>query len=81
MRYGGDEFVVFGKVTDEEEQNDQIKNIRESIERQNETQKFEFPLSASMGAAVYQASEISNLNVIIEQADHKMYEEKKKNKR
>lgn len=81
MRYGGDEFVVFGKVTDEEEQNDQIKNIRESIERQNGTQKFEFPLSASMGAAVYQASEISNLNVIIEQADHKMYEEKKKNKR
>ncbi len=81
MRYGGDEFVVFGKVTDEAEQKDQIKDIRESIERRNKTQKLEFPLSASIGAAVYQASEISDLNVIIEQADHRMYEEKKKNRR
>lgn len=78
MRYGGDKFVVFGRITDEEEQNLQIKNIRESIERRNETQKLEFPLSASIGVTVYQASEILNLDVIIEQADHKMYEEKRK---
>lgn len=78
MRYGGDEFVLFGRIADGDGMEEQIRSIRESIKRRNTLQNYEFPLSASIGCAVYQASEIQDLNVIIEQADHKMYEEKRK---
>lgn len=79
MRYGGDEFVVFGKCTKASETNDFIEKINENMQRENE-RNTDFHISCSMGCSVHEADKILNLNGIIEEADKAMYEQKKAKK-
>lgn len=82
MRYGGDEFVLFGGFKDNEEYKvDRVlESIREDFKEVNNSGKHPFTLSASMGVSKWKAREVKSLDEIIEQADQKMYEEKRQKK-
>lgn len=80
MRYGGDEFVVFSGCDTEEEAYQQVKDIQEQIRQRNESEQHDFRLAASMGVSVYDSLKIKDLSVLIEEADKKMYLEKKRRK-
>ncbi len=80
MRYGGDEFVVFGECKDESEPEQFIGKVHEEIEKVNRDNK-DFVLSCSMGFSIHEANRIYDLNGLIEEADKKMYEEKKAKKK
>ena len=77
MRYGGDEFVIFGSYEDEMEIQYLIDSIHASIERRNFSRKYSFTLSTSIGISKYRAQEVTELSDLIEIADMKMYEQKK----
>jgi len=83
MRYGGDEFVLFGGYKDGEDYKvDRVlASIREDFKEVNESGKHPFKLSASMGVSKWKAREITSLDDVIEQADKLMYEEKREKKR
>ncbi len=82
MRFGGDEFIVLGleNVADgrhlEFEQNSRI--ISGEV---NESQKREYPVSASIGSYTIDDVEHTNLQIVIERADMEMYLRKKKKKK
>lgn len=78
MRYGGDEFVIFGKAESQAAVEKQIADVREVFRQINESGQYSYSIEASMGFFVYGAEEITQLSDLIEQADCKMYEEKKK---
>ena len=78
MRYGGDEFVVFGKCDDEDEIHAWIGKIEADMK------KYSFgegkALEASIGLSFAPAGEIENLQDLTSQADEKMYELKHRRK-
>ena len=78
MRYGGDEFVVFGAYEDEEEIEFLIQSIQNSMDRRNESGRFEFTLAASIGVSKYNATDVNELSELIDIADSMMYEQKRK---
>ncbi len=83
MRYGGDEFVLFGGFADGEEYKLQriLDSIQEDIAEVNASGKYQFTISSSVGASYYKAREVESLDALIEQADQKMYEDKREKKR
>ena len=82
MRYGGDEFVIFGGFAAGEHQKvEQVaESIREDIREVNASGKYKFTVSVSMGGSGWKAREVDDLGKLIEQADKQMYEEKRKKK-
>lgn len=80
MRYGGDEFVIFGRTDSREDTEKQIEGIQKSFCRINESGGRDYSVEVSIGFSVYAAEEIEELSDLIEQADGKMYAEKKKRK-
>lgn len=82
MRYGGDEFVLFGGFADKENgMLDRIlESIQEDIKEVNNARKYPFTVSVSVGASHWRAKEIDSLDALIEQADKEMYEEKRRKK-
>ena len=80
MRYGGDEFVIFGECENEEKTNQITNIISQEIDKANELET-DFSLSCSMGVSIHDALEISDLNSLIEEADKMMYESKKRKKK
>lgn len=82
MRYGGDEFVIFGGFP--QGGRDIVDNladaIRADIARVNAARRYPFKLSVSMGGSGWKARDIDSLDVLIEQADKKMYQEKRAKK-
>lgn len=77
MRYGGDEFVVFGSYEDDSEIEYLISAIHDSIERRNASGKNSFVLSTSIGVSKYRAKDVKELSDLIETADASMYEQKR----
>lgn len=80
MRYGGDEFVLFGSFVHPDEVKSLVKDIRNSINMLNNSSRYEFKLSTSIGGSAYKASEITDLSVLIDLADQNMYQEKRRKK-
>lgn len=80
MRYGGDEFVLFGGTKGEQSIAEQATNVQNAIEERNRNKNYSFQLGASIGSTLYQAGDISDLNDIIELADKRMYAEKRAKK-
>lgn len=78
MRYGGDEFVVFGKCKEKENEKTLVTELQELMDRRNKQSKNSFKISASIGISIYEASEVESLADMIELADERMYEEKRK---
>lgn len=83
MRYGGDEFVLFGGYKDGEEYKVDrvVESIHDDFREVNESGKHPFTLSASLGVSKWKARDITSLDAVIEQADKLMYEEKREKKR
>ena len=81
MRYGGDEFVVFGSYEEEIEIECLLNGIQASIERRNTSGNFPFKLSTSIGVTKYKAVDVGELSDVIELADIKMYEQKRKKRK
>ena len=77
MRYGGDEFVVFGSCTNAKRMQMIVSKIKNTMEKENQNEKRIYQLSASIGCSVHASDEIDDLNQLIESADKRMYEEKK----
>lgn len=78
MRYGGDEFVIFGSYEEDAELESLLEGIGHSMDKRNATGKNSFVLSASMGLSKYNAKDVNELSELIDIADAKMYEEKRK---
>lgn len=78
MRYGGDEFVVFGSYEDEMEIEYLLEAIQASIDRRNAAGKHPFKLSTSIGITKYQAVDVKELSDAIDDADSRMYQQKRK---
>ena len=80
MRYGGDEFVLFGQCHSQNDTINITKIIDQEINRINEEKEI-FELSYSVGISILDAVEIDDLNSVMEEADKKMYESKKSKRR
>ena len=78
MRYGGDEFVVFGSYEEEMEIEYLLAGIQASIDRRNALGKYPFQLATSIGVSKYHAVEVKELSEVIDLADANMYEQKRK---
>jgi diguanylate cyclase (GGDEF)-like protein len=76
MRYGGDEFVACGECKDADETEQLVHLLRENIKAENQKEKG-YEVACSVGYSVYPAREIENLDHLFEEADKKMYQEKK----
>lgn len=77
MRYGGDEFVIFGSCAGEGMLERLVAALREGMQRRNRRSKTSCELKASIGVSRYHAREIESLDSLIGQADREMYEEKR----
>ncbi len=81
LRFGGDEFVVFGVSTTEEEVKAKIRRIQEEIRKFNEQGKYSpYILGVSMGYTMIKANTRKTLFSYIETADQKMYKVKREKK-
>ena len=81
MRYGGDEFVVFGVCDTEEDVRKLEEKIDIEIGKRNQRKNRTYQLSVSIGHSIHDYYEMEDMNGLIEQADKEMYEEKRKKKK
>jgi len=81
MRYGGDEFVMFGKCLEGETEESILTELRANMLARNENSNYPFSLSASLGISIYEAKEVDKLEKLVELADQKMYEEKRRKRK
>ncbi len=77
MRYGGDEFVVFGKGLSAEDVEDSIGRIRRAMKQLNENSTNPYTLDASIGYHMVPYDNDKPLSALIEIADQEMYKEKR----
>ena len=77
MRYGGDEFVVFGKGLSSKEVEEAIAKIRKAMEELNESGDRKYKLDASIGYHIVPYDNEKPLSSLIELADQEMYKEKR----
>ncbi len=77
MRYGGDEFVVFGKGLSETEVEGAIAKIRKAMEELNGSGDRKYKLDASIGYHMVPYNNEKPLSALIELADQEMYKEKR----
>lgn len=77
-RFGGDEFVVAGSLSDESEASDYITQVQEYLKQFNATSGKPYQISASFGLVAAVPNDSVTLDEFIRQADEKMYAEKAK---
>jgi len=77
MRYGGDEFVVFGKGQSTDEVEKDIERIRKAMKEINESSDRQYKLDASIGYHMVPYDNDKPLSALIELADQEMYKEKR----
>jgi diguanylate cyclase (GGDEF)-like protein len=78
MRYGGDEFVVFGKGLSEKEIKKYVERIRKAMAELNLSGNREYRIDASIGYNMVPYDNDKPLSSLIELADQEMYKEKRK---
>ncbi|MCR5098120.1 MAG: GGDEF domain-containing protein [Lachnospiraceae bacterium] len=77
MRYGGDEFVVFGKGLSPEDVEAYVKRIRKAMQDTNSASERVYTLDASIGYHMVPYDNDKPLSGLIELADQDMYREKR----
>ena len=77
MRYGGDEFVVFGKGKSAMDVEDDIERIRKAMEELSQSGTRPYVLDASIGYNMVPYDNERPLSALIELADQEMYKEKR----
>ena len=58
-----------------------LAGIQKSIARLNDSGRYSFKLSTSIGNSKYKATEIEDLSVLIDLADQDMYQKKRQKKK
>ena len=79
MRYGGDEFVIFGACQNRAEVDDLVSRLEMTIKEYSFGEECH-TLEASIGVSVCPAKEIDDIQSFIHKADEKMYVLKKQKK-
>ena len=77
MRYGGDEFVVFGKGMSEDEVKKYVERIRKAMTELNDSHSRPYRIDASIGHNMVPCDIDRPLSSLIEIADQEMYKEKR----
>ncbi len=77
MRYGGDEFVVFGMGLSEEDVAEDVARIRRAMDEINQSGEKVYTLDASIGYHMVPYDNDKPLSALIELADQEMYKEKR----
>ena len=75
-RFGGDEFLMVGRIKNERDANIIIMRIRRAIEAINRTGTYPYKLSLSIGYAVCGAKDNKDMDEVLKEADRNMYIEK-----
>ena len=75
-RFGGDEFIVIGRVKKESDINMLLEKMNTVIDEENKKEK-EYKLSLSVGFKIYGKGEKLTIDDVISSADKEMYEIKK----
>lgn len=75
-RYGGDEFLIVLPQCDEQGAEEAWTRIQESLSRLNGKKEFDYEISLSHGAAIFDPAHPVTLDELIEIADKQMYSEK-----
>ncbi len=75
-RFGGDEFVVLAMGTSTEHSNLMIGRLQEKVDRDNEAHDVPYELSISIGIAEWDPENPKMLELLIIEADEKMYADK-----
>ncbi|HHT97507.1 MAG TPA: GGDEF domain-containing protein [Clostridiales bacterium] len=78
IRSGGDEFIVVGIEYNEEKLERFINNFNNEIAKYNKRANHPFVISTSYGSVLISPDEDTKLNEVLNVADNKMYEQKKK---
>ena len=74
-RYGGDEFIIVGEASKEEEIRDVCEKIHENIELANEKAMAGYQYTVSVGYAV-RNGQITSIPDFVKAADVKLYQKK-----
>ena len=80
-RFGGDEFVIFSTNAQESDALALERRFTTALDNINSIVKKPYTISASIGSVITIAQENETLYSIINQADDKMYDIKKKKKK
>ena len=78
VRYGGDEFIMVGECTDQEEADSIKERLVENLEKEKLARKLVFPLTASFGAVLMHPGEKYSFDEYLRKADKAMYVTKQK---
>lgn len=79
-RLGGDEFVIIGQCEDTEAVDMIIKRMHDVADDFNRTGKKPYNIYFSAGYVIYDGSDYATLDILLSEADRKMYEVKKAKK-
>jgi len=79
-RIGGDEFACLGLETGENSPQKILERINKAIELRNKKKLYFPPISLSIGVATFEPRSPVSLESLLEEADKKMYLEKKEKK-
>ncbi len=78
MRYGGDEFVVMGKLENSTEFDDLCNGLNDRLSAYRQQHQKEYQMSVSIGFQAVPVTEDFKLNLLMEEADKEMYKMKKR---
>lgn len=76
-RYGGDEFLLAGRVADISALNHMSELISEDFSRKNQTSMTPYVLESSMGASFGVCKDKKSMENLLSTADQAMYDEKR----
>lgn len=79
-RIGGDEFAIISLDSDEENVEKKMKKLIMNQETFNNTKKYEFELSISIGTSFYDPSNPASIDELMSKADQLMYKSKNEKK-
>ena len=79
-RLGGDEFVIIGQCNEEASVEKIVNRMQEVAEEFNRTSEKPYKLSFSIGYTVFHGEGVATLDMLINEADQKMYINKREKK-
>ncbi len=81
VRYGGDEFLMVGKYSEDQPPEQLSLQITKHLEETSKQMQLPFSLTASVGYVIVEPSENLDLSDYLKKADEAMYAMKQKNKK